>query len=382
MKKEFFTKAIQNLQNIAGQFFGNDSPLLYDIPSLDSVMGVAKMSETDRIFYEAYKKYGHRTHTWQYFKEMFHGDVKNMQKTVEHWKTWEEINKEAHNRYDSNKDGFSLTVANIRQITNTPKGKPTRIYELNELSETQNELQQELFPMPVYANYLTYTPELGDLYDSYHEDLHEIAFDDTKAHHDLRKKYIYELNKLLDFDNDNGKFVLYERINAYRKIIFESPKLLYMADRFDLLTPEEKLNFAQLILDKSAEVFGTPTYKVVPMPKEKPNTLGTAKDPERIFELSTSFQSKTRPLYEFLGTLVHEDSHRIDHYNPNQGLLGAQMQTFMRDYRTYDAQNDTYRMNPTEVSAFYLGPSSGNKLASEIENHKLANKIKNIFSRR
>ena len=97
MKKEQFESAQKNIQKQIMQ------SVIQQIPTLDSIMQVDKMSPEDRVFYEAYKKYGNRNHTWQDFKAMFNSDITNMQATIKHWKTWDEINhifSELHKQSD------------------------------------------------------------------------------------------------------------------------------------------------------------------------------------------------------------------------------------------------------------------------------------------
>ena len=86
MKTEQFENAINDIHSRVKELVMNQ------LPTLDGIMQVDKMSPEDKVFYEAYKKYGNRSHTWQDFKAMFNGDIATMQKTVKHWKTWDEIN--------------------------------------------------------------------------------------------------------------------------------------------------------------------------------------------------------------------------------------------------------------------------------------------------
>ena len=79
MKTKLYQKGIANIRLLVAQSIERQ------IPTLDYIMGFDKMSPTDKIWYEAYKKYGNRNHTWQDFRDMFYGDLNTMQKTVKNW---------------------------------------------------------------------------------------------------------------------------------------------------------------------------------------------------------------------------------------------------------------------------------------------------------
>ena len=91
MKKKLYKKTVLDIQKCVSE------SVKKQIPALDYIMETATMSPTDKIFYEAYKKYGTRNHTWQDFRDMFHGDINLMQRTVRGWKTWDEINTMSFN---------------------------------------------------------------------------------------------------------------------------------------------------------------------------------------------------------------------------------------------------------------------------------------------
>ncbi len=371
----------------------------YDVPSLDTVMKADKMSETDRIWYEAYKKYGNRNHTWQYFRTLHYYYESFLYENIKHWNTREEINQDAHKRYDSGTnqeikatlsplyyngdDPILVGYSCINIITKYTDEKHSQIIEdlHNHISSKSKLINHEYSLGPAteemeipwvyqsHDNYSVPDPTNWNIVQKYiQESLTMKANTDSHKFKMIepliKRRYISQLYPLLNFDN--AEFVTYERLNVYHQIIFHDTNLLDMAMNFGLLKPEERLNFAEKILNKSAEKFGTPTFKVKPT---KGLYAGLCSTHIKTFELDSK-----QTLQEFLKTIVHEDPHRIDWFNPSQGLLGNYYIPLTLLYGSlYVSPKDSFRdyeKNPTEACALRLGDAIGSKLYSAIMAYK------------
>ena len=338
MKKDAYEKAKQKILRLS------EESVIPGVHSLDYVMGVKDMSETDRIFYEAYKLYGNRDHTWQYFKQMFKGDVQQMQKTVKNWKTWDEINK-------------------------LPEGQ-----------------------MPV-ANYSTYNPKIAQLEMEIEQKLKSKNLTD-KERKQFIKEYMEKMYNLINMEN--GDFVVAERIDLYRKIIIENPDMLQKAISFYFLTTAERIEFIKTLLDKSAERFGVPKSEVVQIEKLPLKTrfslFGTVAgydDKNNIFYI----RGEERDLVNMLEIIVHENGHRIDFFNPNMGMIGTQILKWSNpNYIRCDnvlspKSRNLYFKNPTELSSYYLDKPVAAALTKAVDDIKfpkgksILSVIKNIFVR-
>ena len=346
MKKEAFENASQNIQKLIIQ------SVKKQIPTLDYIMQVDKMSPEDRVFYDAYKKYGNRNHTWQDFKAMFNGDIELMQSTVKNWKTWDEINT-IYTKFNRQRDTVYKLVNKygIKKISidNHQQYKdkfPDLVQEYEKLLALNNE---------TYTNYSTFNIEVSKIEKQFEKEMAKIAPDDEESKNNLIAKYIKTMSECIDLRN--GDFVVGERLEAYKNIILSNPQILNMAKNFKQLTETEIIQFGKLILDASGQKFGTSG----PVKKDKKNTYTTS---TQTITLTTDFTEFKYPLANFLAHLVHEDNHRIDYQNPKMGMIGNQVMQLQEKYYLPPDQKDwdlytLYRQQPTEQASYYQEISVG-----------------------
>lgn len=366
MKTEIYNKAIDKVHALVGE------SVTKQIPTLDHIMDVEHMSESDKIWYEAYKKYGNRNHTWQDFKAMFYADIQNMQKTVANWKTWDEIND----------------LLSQSDVLRTEVRKLLGKYDIRSINEEKTEeyarIKQEHPDLVAiyekylavddltHANYSTFNPQVAKLEKEFEIKSKAINPDDKKSKIDLIVEYLKKMDEYVDLKN--GDFVLGERIEMYRKIILKDSTILMMIQNFDNLSGAEKVDLARMILNKSAKIAGTPTGRVIhDDATDGPHVLtenqggGYDKKGERfLFRGDVSNFSK---LWNFLKTLAHEDAHRIDYYNAEYGMIGTQLMKFVENNYLNDSDIDEelYRKFATEQSSYYLDKTIGSALKYEIE---------------
>ncbi len=346
MKTETFENASKNIQKQIIQ------SVKKQIPTLDYIMQVDKMSPEDRVFYEAYKKYGNRNHTWQDFKAMFNGDTELMQSTVKNWRTWDELNTiytKFYRQHDTvyklvNKYGIKeINMDNYQQY----KDKfPDLVQEYEKLLALKN---------GTYTNYSTFNIEVSKIEKQFEKEMAKIVPDDEESKNNLITKYIKTMSECIDLRN--GDFVAGERLEAYKNIILSNPQILNMAKNFKQLTETEVIQFAKLILDASGQKFGTSG----PVKKDKKNSYTPS---TQTITLSTDFTEFKYPLANFLASIVHEDNHRIDYQNPKMGMIDNQVMLFQEKYYMSPDQKDlglytAYRYQPTEQASFYQGSGVG-----------------------
>ncbi|MDE6478378.1 MAG: hypothetical protein K2L94_03985 [Alphaproteobacteria bacterium] len=355
MKTDSYTKAIDNIYNRIGH------AVVQGIPTLDHIMGVENMSEADKIWYEAYKKYGNRNHTWQDFRDMFYGDVDVMQKTVVHWKTWDEINDTLSQAYD--------LVPEIRRLM--------REYGINSINVTKLE-EYKQYPDLVsvckkyreigsmaYQNYSTFNPQIAKLEKAFEKKSKMIAVDDKKAKIDLIVEYLEKMDEYVDLQN--GDFVVAERIETYREIILKDQQILKLAKDFDKISGSQKVDLARMILNKSAKITGTPTGQVIQDDAPAGPHVLTGNQVAGYVENRKEFLFRgddLTTLWTFLKYLVHEDAHRIDYYNAEYGMIGTQLMKFVNDNYVNNADIDVelYRKFATEQSSYYLDRTTASAL--------------------
>ena len=335
MKTEQFNSATKNIVNKIIQASKTHTPFL------DYIMQANKMSADDRLFYEAYKKYGNRNHTWQDFKAMFNGDINTMYSSIKNWKTWNEINAAFH---AENKVRTLLIQHHLNPKNQQEYEKLKSQYP--DLAQADTEWQKA--PEISYANYSTFDPNIEKLERKYEKELAQIPPQDNKSIIELNKRYVQEMIALTDLRNRD--FITGERLETYWNIISENKYLFDMAQKFEHLSQKEIDNFAKLIIDASAQKFGvaggfTPSH-------DGKNTYSHSTKQIRI---TTNALVESNPLLDFLMILSHEDGHRIDDQNPYYGMLGQQiMRLQQKIYVSPENDKELYETQPTEQSSHYL----------------------------
>lgn len=357
MKTDNYKKAIDNIHNRVRY------AVTTHMPTLDHIMGVENMSEADKIWYEAYKKYGNRNHTWKDFRDMFYGNVDVMHKTVAHWKTWDEINDVLSHAYD--------LVPEIRRLM--------RKYDIGSIDMTKLE-EYKQYPDLVAVcqkyrnigsmanqNYSTFNPQIAKLEKEFEKKSKLIAADDKKAKIDLVVEYLKKMDAYVDLQN--GDFVVAERIEMYREIILKDPQILELVKDFDKMSASQKVDLARMILNKSAKITGTPTGRVIQ--DDGPNGPHALTGNQAAGYVNNRKEFLFRgdvldnsDLWLFLKDLAHEDAHRIDYYNADYGMIGTQLMKFVEDNYVNNAVIDVelYRKFATEQSSYYLERTTASAL--------------------
>lgn len=344
MKTEQFENAINDIHGRVKELVMNQ------LPTLDGIMQVDKMSPEDRVFYEAYKKYGNRNHTWQDFKAMFNGDIATMQKTVKHWRTWDEINDALSQAYD--------LIPEIIRLKR--KYNPKSIQELKQYPDLAAVYEKCLdLESQGQPNYSTFNPQVAKLEQEFEKKANAIGENDKKAKIDLVVEYIKKFDEYIDLTN--GNFVIGERIELYREIILNDQQILEQAKNFDNLSAIQKIDLARMILNKSAKITGTPTGKMTqddaiggPHVLQGDQAAGYAHEEQEFLFRAEILEHC--PLALFLKDLAHEDAHRIDFYNAEYGMIGTQLMKFVRDnyLNNNDIDAKLYRKFATEQSSYYM----------------------------
>ncbi len=381
MKTEIYNKATENIHKIVME------SVMLQIPTLDYIMGVENMSENDKIWYNAYKKYGNRGHTWTDFRDMFHGDIETMQKTVAYWKTWDQLNFLLHRADILQKNMENLLLKyDIKYITMANIGQLRKTHpDLIEAHERYLLVKSQAIP-----NYSVYNPEYAKLQREFESKMMKLRQTNEKSKFNFILKYftkktdpdqvkknlvIEYIQKMDEYiDLKNGDFVVGERIEIYREIILNNRNILKMAMNFKNLTGVEKIDLARLILNKSSEIMGTPRGTVVNDEEPdgtniltKSQIAGYQRTKKRfLFKENTEHFSD---LWMFLKTLAHEDAHRIDDYNPEYGMIGTQMMIFSNEnyMNTSEISDEIYQKWATEQSSYYIGKTTGVALESMIK---------------
>lgn len=349
MKKEQFDIGKQAIHSRVKEL------VLNQLPTLDSIMQADKMSPEDRVFYEAYKKYGNRNHTWQDFKAMFNGDIATMQATVKHWRTWDEINDALSQTY--------YLIPEIKRLIDKYKletidvTKPEEFEQYPDLVAVCEEYRKVY--NSTHQNYSTFNPQIAKLEQEFEKKAKAIDKNDKKAKIDLIVEYLQKMDEYIDLTN--GNFVIGERIELYRKIILQDQQILEQAKNFDNLSAIQKIDLARMILNKSAKITGTPTGKVTqddaivgPHALTGNQTAGyVPKEKEFLFRASLLNRYN---LWFFLKDLAHEDAHRIDYYNAEYGMIGTQLMKFVEDnyLNNNDIGVELYKKFATEQSSYFI----------------------------
>lgn len=369
MQTDKYKNAIAKIYQRVGE------TVIRDIPTLNYIMNVDSMSDTDKIFYEAYKKYGNRNQTWQDFKAMFNGDVERMHETVKNWKDWDERNR-MNNQTATSKNEVKklLHKYNLRSIgTDAPAEYEQLKKTFPDLVQSyENFLAQDDAAQP---NYCTFNPQVAQLEQEFANKLKAIAPNDIKAKNRLLADYIIKMDNLVDLEN--GDFVIGERIETYRKIILNNKAILETLQNFDKLSGSEKVDLARMILNESAKINGIPQGTVIEDDAPNgPHVLGPNqgagydKFHEKFFFRGNS--SSFKNLLGFLKTLAHEDAHRIDYHNANYGMIGSQMMRFVTDnyLNNADIEDYLYKKWATEQSSYYLDLTTGAALEYTVKHQR------------
>ena len=363
MKKELYEQAKERLRHLVV------ASVAYEIPTLDHIMGVDKMSDSDKVFYAAYKKYGNRNHTWQDFKAMFNGDIKRMQETVKHWRTWDEINKYSLRAFQQDQKVIELLDKYDLEFIDedTISDYKTKYPDLVAAFEKSIDLDEKVYP-----NYCTFDAKIANIEREFEIENEKISDQDISARKKLAVKYINKIYDLIDLRNAN--FVTGERIEEYRDIILNNPKIFSFAKKFESLSLKEKIKFAQMILNESSKRHGTPYATVVQ--DDAPNGPHILHESQaggyvakwKIFLLHSN-ATPLRKLGLFLQFIAHEDAHRVDIHNSEFGMIGQQIMIWnSKNYFTdaYINERD-YLKQPTELSSYYLDEITGNALSQTIQ---------------
>lgn len=397
MKQDIYKKATDKILDLSWE------AVYRQIPALDYIMGVANMSETDKFFYEAYKKYGNRNHTWQDFKAMFNSDVNIMQNTVKHWKTWDEFNNilnrlfETRDRVKELLDKYNLKEIQPDFMQTHPEYKD--LYP--DLVAVYQDFLNDLNSNSLFVNYSTFDPEIAKLEREFEINKKHINPEDKEKYVEFIQEYTDKMYDLVNLRN--GDFVVGERIEMYCDIIRKNPQILKMAVNFDSLSGSEKIDFARMILNASAKRYGVPQGEVIDVDDYNAVSQLNLHDSQAggynpVSEQFLLRGNKDYSLKYFLEILAHEDGHRIDHKRPDMGMIGLQTMKWNADNYVNDnvVGDEYYRKWPTELSSYYMGGAvstiamndyiqrgiqDDKKQKKQFDIKSLCTSVKNLFSR-
>ena len=304
-----------------------------DSPVLDCVMNVQHMSERDRAWYELYKQYGNRNHTWQDFRDMFDNNLETACKTVANWRTWTEINKL--------RDMAEQQKARVKHLPIKYKLQAIFGADFYDFQKKHPDLTAE------FAKFLTLYYSAAPNYCTYNHDIAKLKQEFKQSGQNIftKARYVKKMNKFITFKN--ADFVIAERLDNYYKILSKNPKFKKLKDAKKMYT-NAMLYIAHTILDKSAVIHGAPKSDIT-LVKNGSND-GTYLHKTNDIELVNNFLH-SHNFWRYLDTIIHEDTHRIDHKNPDYGMLGSQIMD--PNFRQYSHLPDLYDINPTEQIAFY-----------------------------
>ena len=307
-----------------------------DFSVLDYLMDVEHMSERNKVWYEIYKRYGSRNHTWQDFRDMFNDNLVDACKTVRNWKTWDQINA-------LRDEAFRTQIPKLSHLL-----KKYNIHQINDENYQQFETKYpdlyvtfKTFLTMTYTacpNYCTYNPKVAKLNRKYKGKVQEAS---------ECAQFTRKMDKFIDLRN--ADFVVGERIENYYRILISMPYIVcQMQD--ETLPVTRKIEIAHKILNKSAEIHGAPMGPV--KPGGHPKYYGTYVLATNSIILHKKYLTPLN-LWQALYTIIHEDTHRIDYHNPDIGLLGAQIMELVPDMYLYH-ENELYFKNPVEQTALYI----------------------------
>ena len=320
-------------------------------PILDYVMGVERMSERDRAWYELYKQYGNRNHTWQDFRDMFNDDIISACKTVANWHTWKQAN--------TWRDMAEQQKAKVNRLLGKLNMQSIAEVSYHNLQSKYPDLiaEYEKFLILYYSatpNYCTYNPEIAKLKQKFNQSGQNIF---------ANARYVKKMNKFITFKN--ADFVVAERLDNYYKIISKHPTFLQQL-RDTKKTPKDIMfQIANKILDDSATVHGTPKSNITLV--KKSFSAATYWHETNDIELANN-SLHSHNFWRYLDTIIHEDTHRIDYKNPDYGMLGSQIMDTCAG--RYSNLPDLYPINPTEQIAFYTANIVSQAIRARLQHKK------------
>lgn len=324
----------------------NDAVKQSDFSILDYMMGIEDMSERDRVWYELYKHYGNRNHTWQDFRDMFNDDLVTACKTAMHWKTWDQINAMRHQSNILGEDvRRSLKKYNMYAISEI---------DYRNLRNKHPDLvaKYEKFLFLHYnatPNYCTFNPEVAKIKRKYKNKIY------------LRRasaQYIRKMDKFIDLRN--AEFVIGERIENYNRIISTDPYIFANITNQNL-SRRKKIKLIHKILDESTRFHGSIKASVVL--DKKLTSGGTYAIGQNTITFNQSL-TESHSVCNMLDLVVHEDTHKIDYNNSDFGLLGSQIMDFQPNLYTHTGKKEPrlYYRDPVEQTAYFIGDIVGTAL--------------------
>ena len=301
---------------------------------LDYIMGVEKMSERDRAWYDLYKSYGNRNHTWQDFRDMFNDDIVLACKTLQGWKTWEQINYlkrqegalymqvrcllEKYNKQSIDRDDYQSVYKKYPDLVATYSSFLTVFYNA----------------MP---NYCTFNANVANIKRKYWD----VKLKNPKP----SARYIMEMDRFVDLRN--AKFVIGERIENYCKIILNNADIMQKIQSRNL-SKNKKIRIARNILMASADIHGA-YHGEVALDKLDCGSFSPGSN-------KITFNKElmgTHSLFDMLSTLIHEDNHKIDYTNSDFGLLGSQIMEYEQSLYRHKKRKIYYK-DPAEQSSYFV----------------------------
>ncbi len=332
------------------------------IATVDDFMDVAHMSATDRKFFAAYRKYGKRSQKFEDFKAMYDGDYAKLEDAIktQGWVAFDEVGSTTPETVITSKTNYS-TYSNklddaIKDAASDTDYLKYRAQVLNDnptwktIEETLN--KDYLSGAMSYDDYSKRWDELARQYGTSRDEFLNAVYESQgKAIARWNMDIIPAIAPL-----DNMDYVAAERIQLYSEIIDKDPELRRMATRFDELTDSEKAVFGQKILDKSGAKTASGQYQFqtakqwdAENPGKERNWSGLHSKGDKTIHVDTD-----RTLPQVMGTISHEDGHKIDAWQPEMGMLGEQKAT-LSDITYSNKDEYGYYQTLEERSSYAIG---------------------------
>ena len=368
--KQKFTRAIQSIDNApentlttaqmaVKRQLPNKTKAIANANKLD-IIDPSKLTGDDIIYYDLWKKYAPRNQPFDDFKAM--GTLDEIQEMSKSWIPWEDI--EYRNQLIKQRVEFLLAdkeAMNLFQSTRSFDAVAEQYPYFANILRQERELYAKGVPelnSGFAGNYSTFNPELRNFVRQ-RQDLTSMQ-DKIETTEEIYKRFLNQ--SVVDE-------VASLRAEQIDNLINSNPTYKQYKDRFYVLTPEEKQNFATDLIRDIEKLNGVDVslYTKVLQDDNLPKGIGASYRPTsdknwQYLNSETHMDFHKKQNYEsFIEDLSHEvGGHAIDHENPNAGALGAQLQNTIanKSYVQSDIDYDAYMKTATEQSAYRIGATT------------------------
>ena len=369
------------------------------------IVNYDELDEVGKEWYRLWKEYAPSNQTFDDFKKMADGDLAKMQQMSSSWiprskrpiinkqinQQLEEMSADLRRRYNKwddlmmkyNIDAYPENPAELAEIY---KQHPDleqafrdveytreQIKKLNEAQEFYNNTSYSTYD-PEFARFNKEIDELNERYKQisiYHMQLQiddpNLNILEYEQYDDIHRGLFKKREELVTgyqwaiadrFSLKNMENLAQERAQEFKEILENAPDLKQQFTNWNSLTDQERLSASQELLNKYAQKTGTPESVIYPDYDTKwggyytPGTQNIHLNPKAI---TTSEDA--------LDVVSHEHGHHIDGSRPNDGALGEQFASFVKNGYS-NLTKAGYDVALTEQSSYTIGP----KVVSEINN--------------